>query len=85
MKAVKIYYIRYWKDVFLRTLFNCSSSFGNPIVRNNLNMKKESVITLLSQVKSSRVDFHLNSHGVLIQFSAFKYKNKRFNKLIIIL
>ena len=49
---IKIYYIRYWKVVFLRTLFNCPSSFGNPKVRNNLNMKKESFINFLSQVKS---------------------------------
>ena len=77
VKTVKIYYIRYWKDVFLRTLFNCPSSFGNPIARNNLNMKKESVINVLSQVKSSRVEFHLNSHRILIQFSCFKYENKR--------
>ena len=33
-------YIPYWKVVFLRTLFNCSSSLRNPVMMNNLNMKE---------------------------------------------
>ena len=45
---MKIYYIPYLKVVSLSTLLNCPSSFGNPMLRNNLNMEKESVINLLS-------------------------------------
>ena len=29
------------------------------------------------QIKSSQVNFYLNSHRILIQFVALKYKNKR--------